>query len=200
MECSLFNEQGRIYTGVSLLKTLESLKKGPISDITVRVAISPNPLDKDPYFLLIRRAGIHSESGLYEFPGGKNKRGENIILTAFREAQKETGISINNLTDIIASTEFEKYSHYYNRRILIKVVLLSGSVSRNFNSYDIKPNHGEHDDYRIIRLSNVEKLPLSSETGSLIENIKKTKNNDIYCTICCNDYISDKFYKCLERK
>lgn len=198
MECSLFNGQSKS-NNISLFNTLESIKKSRINDVTVRVAISPNPLDKDPYFLLIRRAGLHSESGTYEFPGGKNKKGENIVVTAFREAQKETGITLDNLTEIIESTEVKKYSHYYNKIIPIKVVLLRGNVFGNFNNYNIKLNTGEHDNYRIIRLSDVEKLPLSSETSSLVTNIKKTFKTNSYCGICDN-YLLENFYNCLKRK
>ena len=197
MECSLFNEHSRFYNGISLLETLESIKKGPISDITVRVAISPNPLDEDPYYLLITRAGIHSESGTDEFPGGKNKKGEDIVITAYREAQKETGIPIINLTDIIASAKIEKYSHHYNKIIPIKLILLSGSVSGNFNSYKIKPNHGEHDAYKLVRFSEIEKQNLSSETSLLVKNIKKMMKTDNYCAIC-NDYLLENFYKCIK--
>ncbi|WP_433784610.1 NUDIX hydrolase [Actinomycetospora sp. CA-101289] len=57
---------------------------------SIVIAVSAFVLDEDAQLLMIRR----TDNGYYALPGGRHELGETMTQTVVREAQEETGISV----------------------------------------------------------------------------------------------------------
>jgi len=131
---------------------------------TIRVAVEYNGK-----FLLVRRMQPHSEPELYEFAGGKMKKGETPFKVIDREGGKETGLDLM-VEGFLATTEIEKYSRQKKQVIPITVQLYGAKTY----SSEASTNDGEHDHHIWLPFEEIiERDDLASETSALVKKLKE---------------------------
>lgn len=122
-------------------------------------------------FLIIKRSSEDSyHQDLWELPGGKVDAGDTLEDAISREVFEETGIQLKNeVTPFIFENHIEKeYKKYLNF-----LVVLVGFVV-NINNIEVQLSE-EHDDFRWINFSEIEKFNIDNNSKLLIHNAIQNK-------------------------
>jgi ADP-ribose pyrophosphatase YjhB (NUDIX family) len=175
-----------------------SILNSGITEITVRVAVSPMPFHRysqnSPEILLIRRQRPHSEAKTYELPGGKWKYGS-ILDNIYRESQTETGLKISRIDAYLGRIDVEKK----DKRIAVLYFAAHLGLKKNIetNSIPIRLNYGEHDNYIWVTDNTLSNYLLSSETKSFLKSGFKLNDlkDQLFCPNC-NAPFRAKEYSC----
>lgn len=137
-------------------KLLEQARKDNVEKNVVRVMIKENNS-----ILMLKRAKKERFSDLYELPGGKLNKEEDIFSGAKRELYEETGLSIKEfmsepeIYDFGAISDNKKYRGY----------ILNILVEKK----DIILNTIEHSEYRWIADHELDDIPMLNNIKTLIK-------------------------------
>jgi len=135
-----------------LQDSIPNIQKKIIKPITVVVAL----LKKDNEFFMQKRPEKTILGGLWEFPGGKQEKGESLEKTLVREIKEELNISISRLKF------FTKVKHFYTS---FAVTLHAFFCEHNGEPYTSLEN-------RWVSLDEIKKLALPSGSVKIINKLR----------------------------
>jgi len=130
-------------------------KKIEIKDISVAVAI----IQKNKKFLIQRRPEEGLLAGLWEFPGGKLKRGESAKKALVREVKEELGC------DAVDLRHFMTTRHFYTQF----------RVSLDVWQCNLKKYPKQNEERKWISLENLKKYPMPSGDAKILEKLMQLK-------------------------
>ncbi len=123
--------------------------------------------------LLIKRSSKDNwEPGKWEIPGGKLDEGQDISMALEREVFEETGIvcsPINRLA-YFESSVLDKHTVSKKQYIGLTYVQLVGISLCDSTKVTLS---SEHEDYRWVKLSEIEQLDISSKTKKPLSVLRK---------------------------
>jgi len=117
-------------------------------------------VDKSGKFLIARRLEKAMLGGLWEFPGGKQKKGETIQACIIRELKEELGIEVE-VGDFLVIVH-HAYSHFTMELHAYFAKIISG-----------KPHSIECQDFRWVELSKLRDFPYSRADLYIIDELEK---------------------------
>jgi 8-oxo-dGTP pyrophosphatase MutT (NUDIX family) len=116
------------------------VRRSPVEDTGVRASAVLVPLyevDGDPYVVLTRRAQhLRSHRGEVSFPGGGQEPGEDLMVTALREAQEETGLDPSSV-EVVG--ELDHLETVTSRSFIVPFVgILNGRPELEPNPHEVE--------------------------------------------------------------
>ena len=119
------------------------IKKKPIPKYKFVVGI----IHKNGRVLIVRRKSTGLLGGLWEFPGGKIKKGENTVNACSREMREKVNVTISQ-TEFVTEIK-HAYTHFKIKMEIFKCQYSSGKISLK-----------EHQDFRWITINEISDFPV----------------------------------------
>ena len=134
----------------------KKLKKRPVPQFQIAVGV----VFKKGRVLITQRKPEGLLGGLWEFPGGKIKKGENAKDACVREIKEEVNLAVR--IDSHLSRVNHAYTHFKIRMDVFCCTFVSGKVRLNGPA-----------DYRWIKLDRIEEYPFPKANHKFIPELKK---------------------------
>ena len=127
-------------------------KKTIIKNVNVAVAI----IEKNGFYFIQKRPSRGLLADLWEFPGGKIKRGESATKALYREVKEELGVNI------LRRNHFMDTHHFYTQfRVKLHVWRCA-----------VKPDPKIDKNHRWVRLQDIDKYPMPSGSVKIVERLQ----------------------------
>lgn len=134
---------------------LEKSRKDKIEKNVVRLIIK-----QENAILMLKRTKNDHFPDLYELPGGKIEKNENIFSAGKRELYEETGLSIKEFISIPKSYDFRNVFSKKYRGYVLNVLPKKGEIILN---------PAEHSEYRWVIASELDNLPMFHNIRMIIK-------------------------------
>jgi 8-oxo-dGTP diphosphatase len=149
---------------MNLKRLSENLIKMALDDNIHRFVVGALVKRRDS-FLVLQRKKDDFMGGIDELPSGKVESGESLLEALDREVVEETKLSVRRVLDYIGHFDYISGSGRKTRQFNFVVEVVGNSVEINL---------AEHDGFKWVSLSNINKTLLTKSVTSLVVGYYKS--------------------------